>query len=119
MVNLSAVNTRKPTQLLQEGTLCGTSLEIDVTSVTEHVHSRAATIYRAQSDKNGEVALKVVFAPDVREPHNIRKEIRLLSQLGNTNVRVAYLLFVVEVFRLDPASAFFRADLPTSERILH
>lgn len=86
MVNLAAVNTRKPPQLLQEGVLKGESLELQLSSITEHVYSRAATIYHAQSEKNGQVALKVVFAPDVREPHNVRKEIRLLPKLEHANV---------------------------------
>lgn len=88
MVNLRVLNTRKPEQLLQEGILKGESLDLQLSGVIEHVHSRAATIYRVQSEKNGQVALKVVFAPDVRQPHDIRKEIRLLSALEHPNVRV-------------------------------
>lgn len=96
MVNLSVLNTRKPEQLLQEGILKGESLDLQLSRVAEHVHSRAATIYEVRSEKNGQIALKVVFAADVREPHDIKKEIRLLPQLDHPNVRQelsAYCLF--------------------------
>lgn len=94
MVQVSAVNLHKPSQLIQEGTLHGEGLNIDLTSISEHVHSRAATIYVAQSAthvKHVQIALKSVFAPDVREPHDIRKEIKILARLHHPNVRLLLL----------------------------
>lgn len=86
MVNLHVLNLQRPPQLLQEGTLHGDGLDLQVSGISEHVHSRAATIYKAPSGKNGQIALKVVFAPDVRKPHDIKNEIRLLSGLIHPNV---------------------------------
>lgn len=86
MVQLAAVNLAKPHQLLKEGTLHGEGLNLQLSSLREHVHSRVATIYVAQSSTHGQVALKVVFAPDVREPHDVRKEISLLSCLHHPHV---------------------------------
>lgn len=94
MVQVSAVNLHRPSQLLQEGTLHGEGLNIGLTSIREHVHSRAATIYIAQSLSNvkqAQIALKSVFAPDVREPHDIRKEIKVLARMHHSNVRLLLL----------------------------
>ena len=88
MVQIAAVNLLRPPSLIQEGTLNGEGLKLDLSSLSEHVHSRAATIYVAQSpnSKYGKVALKSVFAPDVREPHDIRKEIKIIAKLQHVNV---------------------------------
>jgi serine/threonine protein kinase len=86
MPSLSVLNEEKSQSLLQHGVAGGRALAIDVSTVTEHVHSRAATIFRAQSTKHGDVAIKVIFAPDVREPHDIRKEVKLMAALSHANV---------------------------------
>ncbi|KAK9900919.1 kinase-like protein [Cystobasidium minutum MCA 4210] len=88
MVQVSAVNLLNPPQLIQQGILNGEGLDIDLSSIREHVHFRAATIYVAQSStgKYGDVAIKSVFAPDVREPHDIRKEIKTLSRLNHASI---------------------------------
>ena len=86
MADLAALILDDPPELAVAGVSSGKSLNIDISTIQQHVNSRAATILRATSSTLGSLALKVVFAPDVREPHNLRREAKLLSELTHDNV---------------------------------
>lgn len=75
-----------PKELLQSGSLHGSSVKLKLSTITEHITSRTATILKADSIQYGSVALKIVFAPNVRKPHNLRKEARILAEIDHPNV---------------------------------
>lgn len=128
MAEFAPLNVDDPTELLQRGVLNGRSLKLDLTSIEEHAHSRAANILKAsrsrkdtteEDNKNyghettksspdddglaiveytNLLALKVIFAPDIREPHNIRKEIRIMASLKHDNVGTMAFCRILNLF---------------------
>jgi hypothetical protein len=89
MADFAVLNADHSKELLQAGTLQGQPVNADLASLEEHVTSRAAVIYKARSTSGSLLAAKVVFAPDMQPPHNVKKEARLLSQLEHPNVKSA------------------------------
>lgn len=84
--DFAVLNDNEPPQLLRGGILEGSAIELDLSSLREQVHSRAATVLKGHSSKHGLLAVKVVFKPDVREPHNLQNEVCVLARLSHDNV---------------------------------
>lgn len=97
MRNLSTLDADNPEQLIEPGLLDGRAIGLDVDSIRLHATGFCTSLYEAalrrdQSKNNAavdggssaSVALKVVFAPDVRPPHDVRREARILSRLSRT-----------------------------------
>lgn len=85
MSDFAILNVDDPPELSQPGTCMGKALAIDLHSIRQLVNSRAAVILQAASTKYGLLALKVVFAPNVREPHDVQREARFMAQVNHTN----------------------------------
>ena len=89
MPKLDALNSDHSLELFCPGIAAGAGLDLDLSTLSDHVSSRAATISRCiRKDPSASVlAIKSVFAPDVRLPHDIRNEARTMASLDHPNVR--------------------------------
>lgn len=91
MPDLHTINQDYPPTLTFPGSLRGCSVQVDLSTLEPHVNSRAAVVLRAGTSLESckQVAIKAVFEPDVRPPHDVMKEARILASLSHPNVRNA------------------------------
>lgn len=90
MPKLDALNVDHPPELLCKGTELGAGLDLDLSTLSDHVSSRAVTVSRCsrRGSNTLNVVIKAVFAPDVRPPHDVRNEACAMASLGHANVRL-------------------------------